>query len=107
MDTLEFARTDRSNLFEQERLKQAIGNARLDAVVALSGVNVTSTSGIYTQGYGPLSVAAVTTAHMRQAVVVNYFVRPLIGLKAVQTAWTMARPGETESRSRPGCRGCP
>jgi Xaa-Pro aminopeptidase len=95
---LELARTDRRGLFDAERLRTAIQQANLDAVVAMSGVNVTYTSGVYTRAGGSVLQAVVTTADGKQGLVVNeadgYYFREYSWVKDVRTFRIESGPRE-------------
>ncbi len=70
VDILDLARTNRRNLFNEKRLNKAIADARLDAVVAVSKVNITYTGGSVSQG-GNLLAFVVTTAGGKQGLIIN------------------------------------
>ena len=71
-DILERVRTDRTGLFNQDRLNQAMKKDGLDAVIAVSGVNVAYTAGIHvSSGPGKMLSYVVTSADGKTGMVTD------------------------------------
>lgn len=71
-DVLERARTDRKGLFNKDRLTKGMSQHDLDAVIAISGINVTYTAGIHTDVGAPRMLTyVVTTADGNSAMITD------------------------------------
>lgn len=70
-DLLDLARTDRRNLFNFERLKEGMTQRGMDAVIAISTINLTYTGGSYMRPVTGWQRAVVTTQSGAQGLIIN------------------------------------